>query len=118
MDINANDQNVETPTEIFHNNAFYNFGPEVVEDNQFTIEQLLALSLPITMHGKRLSRICSWNSCLTPKIKRHYRGLGRSTATHLLHASLEERVVPDPRREDPILDAYLHESRANRTVGD
>ncbi|KAL2542039.1 Uncharacterized protein Adt_03017 [Abeliophyllum distichum] len=28
----------------------YYFGPEVFEDNQFTNEQLLALSLPITMH--------------------------------------------------------------------
>ncbi|KAL2514969.1 hypothetical protein Fot_28940 [Forsythia ovata] len=50
IDINADDQNVKTSTRNSQNNVCYNFGHEVVEDNQFTNKQLLALSSPITTH--------------------------------------------------------------------
>ncbi|KAL2515580.1 hypothetical protein Fot_29551 [Forsythia ovata] len=51
MDINADDHNVESPAGNSKNtSSSYSSGPEVVEDNQFTNEQLLALSSPITTH--------------------------------------------------------------------
>ncbi|KAL2520542.1 hypothetical protein Fot_24465 [Forsythia ovata] len=51
MDINVDDQNVKSSAGNSKNTASsYSSGPEVVEDNQFTNEQLLALSSPITMH--------------------------------------------------------------------
>ncbi|KAL2545773.1 hypothetical protein Fot_15006 [Forsythia ovata] len=51
MDISADDQNVESPAQNSKNTASsYSSRPEVVEDNQFTNEQLLALSSPITTH--------------------------------------------------------------------
>ncbi|KAL2474327.1 Uncharacterized protein Adt_35063 [Abeliophyllum distichum] len=51
MDISSDDQNVESPTENSKNTASsYSSGHEVVEDNQFTNEQLLTLSSRITMH--------------------------------------------------------------------
>ncbi|KAL2480465.1 Uncharacterized protein Adt_33431 [Abeliophyllum distichum] len=51
MDINADDQNVESPAGNSKNTASsYSSGHEVVNDNQFTNEQLLTLSSPITTH--------------------------------------------------------------------
>ncbi|KAL2553286.1 Uncharacterized protein Fot_06905 [Forsythia ovata] len=77
MDINADDQNVESPAGNSKNTASsYSFGLEL---------------------------------CVR----------------YTLHASPEERkeeyvrlFVSDPRREDPILDAYLHEDEADGAVGD
>ncbi|KAL2471531.1 Ulp1 protease family protein [Abeliophyllum distichum] len=71
--------------------------------------------------------MCSWNSRLTPE--------SRDTAEVLddpqlrvrctLHASPDEReeeyvrlFVSNPRREDPIFDAYLHEDEADGAAGD
>ncbi|KAL2492177.1 Uncharacterized protein Adt_27805 [Abeliophyllum distichum] len=51
MDISADDQNVESLAGNSKNTASsYSSGHEVVKDNQFTNEQLLTLSSPITTH--------------------------------------------------------------------
>ncbi|KAL2474473.1 Uncharacterized protein Adt_35209 [Abeliophyllum distichum] len=51
MIINADDQNVESPAGNSKNTASsYSSGHEVVNDNQFTNEQLLSLSSPITTY--------------------------------------------------------------------
>ncbi|KAL2505598.1 Uncharacterized protein Adt_21219 [Abeliophyllum distichum] len=51
MDISTDDQNVKSPARNSKNIASnYSSGQEVVEDNQFTNEQLLTLSSPITTH--------------------------------------------------------------------
>ncbi|KAL2521329.1 Uncharacterized protein Fot_25252 [Forsythia ovata] len=108
IDINADDQNVESPAGNSKNTASsYSSGPEVVEDNQFTNEQLLALSSPITTDiAKVLDDPQLYVRCT-------------------LHSSPEEKekeyvklFVSGPRREDPIADAYLHEDRADGAAGD
>ncbi|KAL2501851.1 hypothetical protein Fot_35699 [Forsythia ovata] len=71
--------------------------------------------------------MCSWNSRLTPKSRDIAEVLDdpqlRIRCT--LHASPDEReeehvrlFVFGPRREDPILDAYLHEDGADGAAGD
>ncbi|KAL2545542.1 hypothetical protein Fot_14775 [Forsythia ovata] len=79
------------------------------------------------MQKMRLLRMCSWNSRLAPKSRDIAEVLDNPIlrARCTLHASPEEKeeeyvrlFVPGPRREYPILDAYLHEDGANGAAGD
>ncbi|KAL2495314.1 hypothetical protein Fot_39071 [Forsythia ovata] len=164
-----NDQNVESPAR--NSNSIvssYSSGPEVVEDNQFTNEQLLALSLPITTHViptdedvpddkvyKSKKDLMLELHLLAMKYDFEFRVKKSNKQTYTivcfefkwrlrgtkdiaevfddpqlrvrctLNASPEEReeeyvrlFVSGPRREDTILDAYLHEDRADGASGD
>ncbi|KAL2487982.1 Lipoxygenase [Forsythia ovata] len=90
MDINADDQNVKSPAGNSKNTASsYSSGPEVVEDNQFTNDQLL-LRVRCTLHSSPEER------------EEEYVRL----------------FISGPRRKDPILDTYLHEDGEDSTAGD
>ncbi|KAL2455525.1 hypothetical protein Fot_57457 [Forsythia ovata] len=79
------------------------------------------------MQERRLPMMFSWNSRLTPE-SRDIAEVLDNPQLHVwctLHASPEEReeeyvqlFVSGPRREDPILDAYLHEDGADGAAGD
>ncbi|KAL2549675.1 hypothetical protein Fot_11205 [Forsythia ovata] len=79
------------------------------------------------MQKMRLSRMCSWNSRLTPESRDIAEVLDdpQLCVWCTLHSSPKEReeeyvrlFVSGPRREDQILDAYLHEDGADGAVGD
>ncbi|KAL2486322.1 Uncharacterized protein Adt_31078 [Abeliophyllum distichum] len=74
------------------------------------------------MQERRLPKMCSWNSRLTPE-SRDIAEVLDDPQLHVyctLHASPDEReeeyvrlFVSGPRREDPILNAYLYEDSAD-----
>ncbi|KAL2542525.1 Ubiquitin-like protease domain-containing protein [Abeliophyllum distichum] len=79
------------------------------------------------LQERRLPRMCSWNLRLTPESRDIAEVLdGPQLRIHCtLHASPDESeeeyvrlFVSGPRREDPILDAYLHEDVADGAVGE
>ncbi|KAL2559513.1 hypothetical protein Fot_04252 [Forsythia ovata] len=96
MDINTNDQNVKSPAGNSKNTASgYSSGPE---NSHLTSE---SRDIVEVLDDPQLRVRCT------------------------LHASLEEReeeyvrlFVPGPRKEDPILDAYLHEDGDDGANGD
>ncbi|KAL2530075.1 hypothetical protein Fot_22676 [Forsythia ovata] len=120
MDINVDDQNVESPARNSKNTASsYSSRPEAIPR--------IAHLFRAQKQEMRLPRMCSWNSRLTPESRDIVEVLDdphlRIRCT--LHASPDERVeeyvrlfISDPTREDPILDAYLHEDGVDGAAGD
>ncbi|KAL2554166.1 hypothetical protein Fot_07785 [Forsythia ovata] len=107
MDINADDQNVKSPV-----------------GNSKNIARRYSSRLEMEMI---LHMMCSWNLHLTPESRDIAEVLDdpQLCVRCMLHASPDEReekymrlFVFSLRREDPILDAYLHEDGADGAAGD
>ncbi|KAL2549540.1 hypothetical protein Fot_11070 [Forsythia ovata] len=125
MDINADDQNVKSPARNSKNTVSnYSSGPEV-----WAFEAIPRTTYLFHAHIQetRLLRMCLWNSRLTPE-SRDIAEVLDDLKLHVqctLYASPEEKEEEYVRlfisgliREDPILDAYLHEDRADGTARD
>ncbi|KAL2544918.1 hypothetical protein Fot_14151 [Forsythia ovata] len=83
--------------------------------------------VPCSVAGKEIPKDVLVNSCLTPESRAIAEVLDdlQLCVRCTLHASLKEKkqehvrlFVLDTRREDPILDVYLHEDRGDGAVGD